>query len=563
MKAKIIIKQLFVVCFLGHFLGIATNAEAQNKEEKSRKDYFESMRVTGTIISGIQRFFVDTVDIAKIHTVGMNAMLQRLDPYTEYMDPERAKAFRESTSGIYAGIGAIINQRPDKKVVINEPMQGQPADLAGLFAGDWIQEIDGKDFRYSSSAEVSKALKGEEGTKIDLQILRRGEKIPRKISFIRKKIAMNSVSYSSLLGDGIAYLSLSSFTIDSDKEVKKALLDLQAKGMTKGLIFDLRNNGGGVLQSAITILSYFLPKGTKVLEIKGRDKSSNAVYKTENEPLFLDLPLVVMINDSSASASEIVSGALQDNDRAVIVGEKSYGKGLVQSTLSTQNGGLFKLTTARYYIPSGRLIQKIQYDHQGRAKELKSDSVGTAFKTKKGRLVYAAGGITPDLDLSADTLASIVTYLAVDTLVNDYAVDYVLAAKKKLPKPDQFFLTEKEYQHFIHYLAEKNFSYKTVSEFYLDRFEKVYKTEQLDRNAAKELEALRKALKSDIKRDGLIFKEDIKQFLEGLIVRILYYRKGFFDYLLPKDKQVKTAVSLLLDSHRYKSLLEPLKETKK
>lgn len=543
-------------------MGLNVSAQSKDAAQKAHKEYYDALQVTGTIVSGVQRYFVDTVDLAKVHAIGLNAMLQRLDPYTEYMTPEQAKAFREATSGSYAGIGAIINQRPDSTVVINEPMKGQPADLAGLKTGDRILEINGKDFRRSTSPLVSAALRGDDGTSIVLKVLRRGEQQPRTFSFQRKRISMNSVAYSGYLNDGIGYIALSSFTSDSGKDILHALEKMQQEGTLKGLVLDLRGNGGGVLQSAIEILGYFLPKGSLALEVKGRDASANASYRTSSQPIAKDIPIVVMISDTSASASEIVAGALQDNDRAVIVGEKSFGKGLVQSTLNTPGMGLLKLTTARYYIPSGRSIQKISYDHLGKTEEIAQDSLGTPYKTLNGRTVYAAGGITPDVDLSADTLASIVSYMSVDTLVNDYAVDYV-RQHPQIASPDKFALTDAEYAAFLRYLQENKFTYKSASAYYLDKVEEISRNEQLHATASKEIEALRKALTPDIARDGLLFKEDIKQFLEGLIVRIAYYREGYFRYLLPKDKQLRTAKEIALDKQRYDQILKGEATTRK
>ncbi len=554
MKKKGLILILFVALFWQLPFSVRSVAQNLNREQKERREYYDALQVTGSILSGIQRYFVDTVDLPKVHALGMNALLQRLDPYTEYMMPEEAKAFREATSGSYAGIGAIINQRPDSTVVINEPMRGQPADLIGLKTGDRILEINGKDFRKSTSPEVSKALRGEEGTPIVVKVLRRGENEPRTFAFERKRIAVNSVAFSGFVENGVGYIALSSFTQDSGKDVRRALQKMQDEASLKSLILDLRSNGGGVLQSAVEILGLFLPKGSKVLEVKGRNAATNASYTTTEIPIAQDLPLVVMINDESASASEIVAGALQDHDRAVVVGEKSFGKGLVQSTLVTPGDGLVKLTTAHYYIPSGRSIQKINYDHLGKTEQIKTDSLGTPFQTLGGRKVYASGGITPDVDLSADTLASVVTFFAIDTLVANYAVDYV-RMHTSLTAPENFSLSDAEYEQFVRYLEKNKFTYKTSSLFYLERLEDLMRKEQLLSVAGKDFEALRSKLAPDIRRDATLFKEDIKQYVEGQIVRIAYYREGYYRYILPQDKQIKAVRALLASPSRYRKIL--------
>ncbi|MBB6275572.1 S41 family peptidase [Porphyromonas circumdentaria] len=549
---------LLVTFFLSLYIAPTALAQSENKEQRERKEYYEALQVTGTILSGVQNYFVDTIALPKVHALGMNAMLQRLDPYTEYMTPEEAKAFREATSGSYAGIGAIINQRPDSVVVINEPMQGQPADKAGLKTGDRILEIDGKDFRKSTSTVVSKALRGEDGTTITVKVLRRGEQTPRTFTFERKRISVNSVAFADFIEDGMGYIALSSFTQDSGKDVKQAIKNLKEKALLKSLILDLRSNGGGVLQSAVEILGLFLPKGSKVLDVKGRNISTNASYSTTDTPMVEDVPLVVMINDESASASEIVAGALQDHDRAVIVGEKSFGKGLVQSTLVTPGNGLLKLTTAHYYIPSGRSIQKINYNHLGSTELIKTDTVGIPFQTLGGRKVYASGGITPDVDLSADTLAGVVTFFAIDTLVADYVTDYV-RTHPKMVQADRFRLSDAEYEEFIRHLEKNKFSYKTGSTFYLDKVEELIRRERLYAVAETEIEALRKKIASDVRRDATLFKEDIKQYIEGQIVRIAYYREGYYRYILPQDKQLKSVRELLANPKRYQQILHPAK----
>ena len=503
-------KRLILLPFLAFCLlaegGLSSYAQSRN----DKQIYFDALQTTGTILSSVQRYFVDTIDLPTIHALGMNAMLSRLDPYTEYMTPKEAQAFREATTGVYAGIGAIISQRPDSTVIINEPFEGQPAQRAGLKPGDRILRIDGKSYARSTTPEVSNALRGKEGTEIHLVVQRGGEPAPREFRFMRKKISINSVAYAGRLAGDIGIIRLSQFTQDSGKDIREALTSLTEVAPLKGLIIDLRSNGGGVMQSAIEIVSLFVPHDTEVLRVKGRDASANDTYRTMSAPIALDLPLAVLINEESASSSEIVAGALQDRDRAVIIGEKSYGKGLVQSTIQTPGDGLLKLTTARYYIPSGRCIQKIAYNHLGdRTQIAENDS-----------------------------------YMSVDTLVFDYLTRYE-ATHKNLASPEQFHLTEAEYNDFITYLSNHGFTYQPRSLKYLEQMQELISYEQVPENAAKELEALRKVLEPNIKRDGARFKRDIKEYIESQIMLRRYHRKGYFAFIMPGDLQVKAACEVL------------------
>ncbi len=544
---------LTLVSSLLFILSLTLRAEAQSKNEK--QIYFDALQTTGTILSSVQRYFVDTIDLATVHALGMNAMLSRLDPYTEYMPPQEAQTFREATSGTYAGIGALISQRPDSTVVINEPFEGQPAQRAGVKPGDRILRIDGKDYSHSSSADVSNALRGKEGTEIHLVVQRFSEPSPREFRFLRQKISLNSVAYEGRISGDIGLIRLSQFTQDSGKDLRKAYETLTASSPLKGLIIDLRGNTGGVLQSALEIIGFFVEGGTEILSIKGRDTSSNDTYKTQGTPLATDLPLAILIDNESASASEIVAGALQDLDRAVIIGEKSYGKGLVQSTIQTPGNGLLKLTTARYYIPSGRCIQKIAYNHLGSRSEITSkDSLGTAFTTRGGRTVYDAGGIMPDIKSVADTMASMLMYMSLDTLVFDYITRYDMA-HPTLDLPNAFHMSDGEYQEFITYLSDHKFTYTPRSIQYLNQLKEIIGYEQVPQDAAPELEALKKVLQPDIKRDGIRFKRDIKEYLEAQIMLRRYHRRGYFGFIMPNDKQVKVAQDLLQNPSRYKGIL--------
>lgn len=572
------IQKFILICLLA---ACAVPCWSQNdvlQSDKEQREYRDALLTTGSVYSAIQRYFVDTVNLAKVNAITLNAMLQRLDPYTQYMTKEYAKTFQEATSGSYAGIGAIISQRPNGAVIINEPFHGLPADKAGLIAGDRILKIDGKDFSHSTTPEVSKALRGPENSTITIVVLRYGETKPRTFVFKREDISINSVPYYGRLGNDIGFIRLSSFTSESANDVKNAIDSMLKQGKLKGFILDLRSNGGGVLQSAVKILSYFVPKGTEVVSVKGRSADANAVYKTTSEPILPNVPMVVLINDESASASEIVSGALQDLDRAVIMGERSYGKGLVQSTIPMADGGLLKLTTAQYFIPSGRNIQRIAYHHfnepdsvankqqnelqNSEETVLKPDSLGAPFYTKNGRVVYGSNGIFPDVQLKSQLYPVIVTFMSVDTLVFDYISDFVRKnphITDKLP----FHLTDAQYNDFKNYILSKGFKYEPPSVLMLDKVQELLKDEQREAYTKEALEAFRNSIKPNIKLELESHKKDIKEFLEGQIALRKKYRQGYFEQTFDSDNQIEAAIKLLQDPSAYKKLLMPTSKVAK
>lgn len=530
-----------------------------SRAQKSKQQvYFEQIEIAGAILSSIQNYFVDTVNLAQVHTSGLNAMLQRLDPYTEYMSQEQAKAFREATSGSYAGIGSIISQRPDGTVIINEPFEKQPAQEAGLRAGDRILAVDNVDCTGKTTAEISAMLRGVEGSPVTIQVKRRGHSSPLTFSFKRKKVTLNQVVYADRLKGDIGFIRLSQFTLESVNDFKEALASIQKEGTPlKGLILDLRGNGGGLLQGAIELLSCFVPKGTTVLEVRGKETKENNFISTEKDPIHSDLPLVVLIDDESASASEIVAGALQDLDRAVIVGEKSFGKGLVQSTIPTPYDGLLKITTARYYIPSGRCIQKISYDHLGsRAPINPTDSLGKAFTTQRGRVVYDAGGIMPDIVISEDSIPAIVNHIALDTLVYDYITDYE-QKHPQMASPQKFHLTDTEYREFLNYLERNKFTYEPYSIRLLNELKKIVQIEQMQELSAQEIEKLQQALSPNIQRDGIRFRKNIQTYLESQIILRRYHRRWIMAPLIDSDKQLQEGLRLIQSPSRMQKILQP------
>lgn len=549
---------LSVTCLCG-----TLQAQTDTVEQKSpitpEEQFVRAIRTTGAVYSNLQRYFVDTIDLEKINAIALNKMLELLDPYTQYMTKSEVQSFSESTTGNYGGVGAIISQRPDTTVIFNEPFEGQPAALAGIKAGDRILSIDNKDFTHAFTPEVSKALRGPEGSMIHVKVMRKGVKEPLSFNFKRKEVYISPVAYAGMIDDGIALIRLSSFMQDAGTEFRKTFTDLLNKEHPKAFILDLRGNGGGVLQSSVELVSMFVPRGTAVVSVKGRkgaENISDAVYKTTSNPVAPDIPMVVLIDEETASSSEIVAGAFQDLDRAVIMGTRSYGKGLVQSTIRMPDDAMLKLTTAHYYTPSGRSIQKVQYDHLGKSDSIltQADSLGAPYLTLAGRKVYSSGGITPDISLVADSLKAFVGYLAADTLVFDWIVQYEKEATRPIV-PGSFSLTEDEYNSFGKMLIERAYNYKPYSMYMLDMLEKVLTSEGSIEYNKEALSAFRKRITPDIKTELERNKKDVKEYIEAQIVLRRAYRKGFYAHMLPQDTQIKAAVALLNNPNKMSAIL--------
>ncbi len=537
---------LLVLLSCVHACAQQPNGSAESKEQnKYRQDYVNALDTYSAVIGNIQQYFVDTIDIKQMNKRGIDAMLRGLDPFTEFIPAENTDDLKLMTTGEYAGVGAIISQRADSAVIIRNPMRGLPADEAGLKAGDRILRIDGKDFRKSNSPDVSQALKGVSGTLVKVEVERYGENKPLVFDVKRRKVQMPSVPYSGLIGKGVGYIGLNSFTDKSAAEIKTALQALKKEGASS-LILDLRGNGGGVMQAAIEIVNLFVPRGKLVLETKGRNKETSASYHTSAEPVDLTMPVLVLIDEQSASSSEIVAGALQDMDRAVVMGRKSYGKGLVQATRGLPNGGILKLTTAKYYIPSGRCIQRLDYSHSnetGRAESV-ADSLRKTFFTAGGRPVLDAGGILPDIELKADTTPTLLYYLVANDKVFDYVTQYYYK-HKSIATPESFAIDDADYAEFSELLLKSDFDYDRQSGKVLDRLEELAKLEGYLPEAKKEIEALKEKLKPNLKRDLQRLQKEIRKFLSSEIVTRYYYDEGTIRYALKSDKDVAAALELL------------------
>lgn len=541
-------------------LGIALLSSITLPAQKNNKQaYAKALDIMGTSMAMLDRYFVDTINMERMSRRGIDAMLQSLDPYTEYYSKEDSEKLKLITTGEYAGIGAIISQRPDSTVLISEPMEGMPAYLAGLKAGDIILEVDGKDHRKSTSEAVSNALKGAPGSKVSLLIQRMGEAKPRRVNFERKKIVVNPVTYYGTTPQGNGYIALSNFPSSASSEVRRAFQELREKHNIKGLVLDLRGNGGGLLDEAVKILSLFVPEGTIVVSTRGRaDAKLNESFRTKTKPIDTQIPLVVLIDERSASSSEIVAGALQDLDRAVIVGQKSYGKGLVQSTLQLPHEGTLKLTTAKYYIPSGRCIQRLDYHEarEGRGAKETPDSLRALFHTFGGRPVRDAGGIVPDVAAKSDSLPTMIYYLS----FNPDAFDWVTAYTTKHPRiasPRDFRITDSDYQEFGKMLEGKKFDYDRQSLKMLERLREIAEFEGHLKRSAPLLDSLKTALEPNLKKDLETLRPSIEHFLNTSIITRYYNRRGTQERELMTDKVVEVADKYLGNAEMYKSILTP------
>ncbi len=524
----------------------------------------KNLEVFTDVYRYLDMMYVDTLDADEVIGNGIDQMLRSLDPYTEYYPENKVKNLQQMLTGKYAGIGALIRYNQQlKRVVIDEPYKDMPAAEAGLKKGDIILSIDDTLMTDKDVSYVSSHLRGDAGSSFIIKVKRPTTGKTMKMKVTRRSIQLPYLPYYGMQENQIGYINLNSFTESCAKDVRRAFIDLKRQG-AKGLIFDLRNNGGGSLQQAVEIVNMFVPKDITLVKTKGKLARANREYKTTVEPIDTVMPIVVLVNGNTASASEITCGSLQDLDRAVVLGTRTFGKGLVQVPVDVAYNGQLKLTTAHYYIPSGRCIQAINYKHKnGGSVEHVADSLTRVFHTANGREVRDGGGIKPDLEVKADTLPNICFYLAgardsSEVLLN-YEVDFI-AKHPSIASPDKFELTDAEYNDFKQRVLKADFKYDRETEKYLKDLVKLAKFEGYYDDAKPEFEALQKKLKHNVAKDLDYNKEAIKQLIETDIVAAYYYQAGSTQLNLRYDRQMKEAMRLIQNKMEYQKLLTPKKK---
>ena len=519
----------------------------------------KNLEVFNAIYKNLDLLYVDKLPADTVIGNAVDAMLESLDPYTEYYPQAKGKDLKMLMTGKYAGVGALIRYSPKyKNVFIDEPYENMPAANAGLRKGDLILSIDDLSMEGKTTQFVSDHLRGDAGTTFMIKIRRPSTGKIMKLKITRGAIKMPAVPYYGLLDNGIGYINLNQFTEDCSKDFRRAFVEMKKNGMHK-LIVDLRNNGGGLESEAVNIVNLFVPKDVTIVSNHGKVKRLDRDYKTTAEPIDTVIPIVVLVNNNTASSSEITAGALQDLDRAVIMGTRTYGKGLVQTTVDLPYNGKMKLTTHKYYIPSGRCIQAINYRHdRGGSTEHVPDSLSKVFHTLHGREVRDGGGIKPDLEIAPDTASNIQTYLmsVIDSTetVLDYIVSYV-AKHPTIANPSAFELTDEDYEAFKQHVLKSGFKYDGVSEKILKELVKTAKFEGYYNDAKPEFDAIENKLKHNVAKDLDYNRDRIMQALASTIVSIYYYQRGTIEYTLKHDKQIKAAQKLLDNPTKYKEIL--------
>lgn len=541
------------------------NSPDKNKQQQRYFDINKNLDIFNSALREIDMFYVDSLDVSKAVRTGLDNMLNTLDPYTEYFNEEEMKEFNTQITGEYAGVGAVISYK-DNKVTVIEPYENSPAAKAGLKAGDKILSIDGKDMTQCDKVEgeaygltlnsyVSSNLKGQPGTTIEVTVERPGEKNPVTLKITREKISIDIIPYYGMVSPTTGYINFSTFTDKISSDIKSAFLDLKKQGATS-IIIDVRQNGGGVLEEAVQIVNLFVPKGKIVVSTKGKLKQLDRTYRTTLEPNDTEIPLVILTSRASASASEILAGSLQDMDRAVLIGERTFGKGLVQTPREMPYGGGLKVTTSKYYIPSGRCVQAIDYSHRnadGSAART-PDSLTTVFYTEVGRLVRDGGGVTPDITLDEVKTPTITFYLTNQYIVFDWVNNWV-QKHKTIGNPESFSITDQDYEDFKEFVKSKDFQYDRISEKSMASLKEVMEFEGYMKYSEAEFKALEAKLVPNLDRDMETFKEPIKRLINTEIIRRYYYQRGVAKYDLQHDREVAKAIEVLSDPQLYKNTL--------
>ncbi len=516
----------------------------------------KNLEIYYSLFRELNMFYVDEINPNDLVKTSIDKMLSSLDPYTNYISEDQMEDFRFMTTGEYAGIGALIS-RQNGKIVIAEPYEGFPAQEFGLKAGDIILEVEGKSTENMDTEDVSNLLKGPANKPVLLKLERMGEKKILDIEVVREKISIDAVPYYGMLDNSTAYIRLSSFTDNSSDEVKNAFMELK-KNNPQGLVIDLRNNGGGLLQEAVKIANMFVPKGEEIVSTKGKVKQWDKTYKATSAPIDTTIRIAVLTNTNSASASEIVAGAMQDLDRGLVVGSRTFGKGLVQTTRDLDYNTKLKVTTAKYYIPSGRCIQTLDYSHRnedGSVGEM-PDSLITEFTTKKGRKVYDGGGVVPDIVMEPEQLSNLGIALITNYMVFDFATKFA-SENESIAAPDEFFINDGIYSQFAEFVKEKEFDYESESENALEDLIEAAKEEKYYGLAKEDFETLKAKLEPKLDKDLNEFNEEVKSLLENEIVSRFYYQQGAIRASIGEDKVINKAIEELGSPMAYNEYFEP------
>lgn len=510
-----------------------------------------------TLFRELNTFYVDEINPNKLVKTSIDKMLESLDPYTNYISEADVEDFRFMTTGEYAGIGALISKQ-NGVIVIAEPYEGFPAQKYGLKAGDIILEVEGKATATMSTEDVSNLLKGPALKPVKLKIQRPEEKKPFELEVIREKITIEAVPYYGMLDDKTAYIRLSNFTQNCSEEVKKAYLDLKKQHNPESLVLDLRSNPGGLLIEAVQIMNLFVPKGVEIVSTRGKVKEWDNVYKATQAPVDTTVRIAVITNRGSASASEIIAGAMQDLDRGLVIGTRTFGKGLVQATRELSYNTKLKVTTAKYYVPSGRCIQALDYTHRNEDGSVGNvpDSLISEFKTKNGRKVYDGGGVVPDIKVEQENLSSLSVELVTRFMVFDFATRFA-ARNPSIPQPEAFKISDAVYDEFVKFVKEHDFKYDSETQNTLAELMKTAKEEKYFDVASEEFKLLESKLKPDLDKDLKLFRKEISELLEDEIVSRYYYQKGAIRAAIDEDQSIRKAVEALKTTDVYSVYFRP------
>ena len=516
----------------------------------------KNLDIYHTLFRELNMFYVDEVNPNELIKTSIDKMLVSLDPYTNYISEDQIEDFRFMTTGEYAGIGALISKQNDK-IVIAEPYEGFPAQKSGLKAGDIILAVSGKVTSEMNTEDVSSLLKGPANKPVTIKLQRPGAKKPYTVDVVREKISIDAVPYYGMLDDNTAYIRLSSFTANCSKEVQKAFLELKENN-PESLVLDLRSNPGGLLMESVKIVNLFVPKGEEIVSTRGKVKQWDKVYKATANPIDTTIKIAVLTNRGSASASEIVAGAIQDLDRGVVVGSRTFGKGLVQTTRDLSYNTKLKVTTAKYYIPSGRCIQALDYSHRNEDGSVGHipDSLVTEFTTKKGRKVYDGGGVIPDITIEGDELSSLGIAMIRKFMIFDFATKFS-NENESIASPEKFEISDDIYTQFSAFVKEKDLKYDSQSKDELEKLIKLAKREKYFGLAEAEFETLKAKLEPNLDKDLKEFKDEISELLEDEIISRYYYQKGAIRAAINDDKGIKKAIEELNSETAYATYFIP------